>query len=185
MNPADRARAYVGLGSNLHDPVAQVQTAIGLLGDLPETCVELCSGLYRSAPVGMTNQPDFINAVCQLSTRLAPATLMGHLLALEAGRGRVRAVPGGPRILDLDLLLYFGPDGVQHVSRAAEVTLPHPRLHERACVLYPLHEIAPALGIAGRGNVDDLMTKCCGQAIERLADKPAGPEDPASFERVQ
>ncbi len=185
VNRADRARAYVGLGSNLDEPIAQVRTAIGLLGELPETRVERCSGLYRSAPVGMTNQPDFINAVCQLSTGLAPEMLMRHLLALEAGRGRVRAVPGGPRTLDLDLLLYFGPDGVPQVSRAADMILPHTRLHERAFVLYPLNEVAPALRIVGRGSVADLMTKCFGQTIERLADEPASPTDTTSLERTR
>ncbi|MHB8256958.1 MAG: 2-amino-4-hydroxy-6-hydroxymethyldihydropteridine diphosphokinase [Acidiferrobacterales bacterium] len=183
MSPADLACAYVGLGSNLYGPAAQVRTAIGLLGDLPETRVERCSGLYRSSPVGITSQPDFINAVCQLSTRLEAPVLMRHLLALEAGRGRVRAEAGGPRILDLDLLLYIGPDGVQQVSGSAEVVLPHPRLHERAFVLYPLHEIAPALEIAGQGGVGDLMAKCIGQTIERLADAAAGREDAGTFER--
>ena len=182
MSPADLACAYVGLGSNLHGPAAQVRTAIGLLGELPETRVERCSELYRSSPVGMTNQPDFINAVCQLSTRLEAPVLMRHLLALEAGRGRVRAEAGGPRILDLDLLVYIGADGVQQTSRSADVALPHPRLHERAFVLYPLHEIAPALEIAGQGSVGDLMAKCIGQRIERLADTAAGREDAGSFE---
>ncbi len=185
MSPAEQARAYIGLGSNLHGPAAQVRTAIALLGELPETRVERCSALYRSAPVGITSQPDFINAVCRISTGLAPLLLLRHLLALEAGRGRVRAAPGGPRVLDLDLLLYIRPDGIQQFSCAAGMELPHPRLHERAFVLYPLHEIAPALEITGWGSVVDLMASCSGQAIEKLADVIASREDAGSSEKVQ
>ncbi len=173
MNRADRARAFVGLGSNLDTPVDQVRIAIGLLDDLPGTRVERCSGFYRSAPVGMRDQPDFINAVCELSTLLAPPVLMRHLLAIEAGRGRVRAQPGGPRILDLDLLFYIGTDGCPQQSCAADLVLPHPRLHERAFVLYPLYEIAPALELAGRGTVADLRARCSGQRIDRLVTRSA------------
>ena len=179
------ACAFVGLGSNLDGPVDQVRTATRLLNGLPGTHVERCSGLYRTAPMGMREQPDFINAVCQLSTSLAPAVLMRHLLAIEAGRGRVRFVSGGPRILDLDLLLYIGADGRQELSGSADLVLPHPRLHERAFVLYPLHEIAPTLEIVGLGTVSDLREQSSGQIIERLADMTAGQEDAASYEQAQ
>lgn len=169
MIPPDRASAFVGLGSNLDTPADQVCMAIALLGELPGTCVERSSGLYRSAPVGIQDQPDFINAVCRLSTSLKPASLLQHLLAIEAGRGRVREMPGGPRVLDLDLLLYVWPDGSQEACRQVELVLPHPRLHERAFVLYPLYEVAPDLAIDGAGRIVDLMAGCTGQKIEKVA----------------
>jgi 2-amino-4-hydroxy-6-hydroxymethyldihydropteridine diphosphokinase len=157
-------RAYVALGSNLNDPAAQVRAGVEALGKLPGTRLLCCSSLYRTAPVGVTDQPDFINAVCAVDSALPPSTLMQALLNIERAHGRQRDIPGGPRTLDLDLLLYgdqacLGPD----------LTLPHPRLHERAFVLYPLSEIAPGLVIPGHGPVEALLAACAGQAIERLA----------------
>ena len=159
-------RVFVALGSNLDDPVAQVESGARALGQLPDTRVIRCSSLYRSAPVGLSNQPDFINAVCELDSGLSPAGLMGALLAIERDHGRIREQPGGPRTLDLDLLLYGG--ATIHMPTLA---VPHPRLHERAFVLYPLHEIAPDLVIPGRGSVAALLDGCHGQAIERLAQR--------------
>ncbi len=176
MPPTDPASAFVGLGSNLQDPSSQLRAAIGLLAALPQTSVERCSSLYRSAPIGNPDQPDFVNAVCLLRTCLGPHALMQHLLALETAQGRVRTQPGGPRVLDLDLLLYAGADGIQQVISSPGLELPHPRLHGRAFVLYPLHEIAPGLEIRGRGPVSALLADCQGQIIERLADTAAGTE---------
>ncbi|HEX9626717.1 MAG TPA: 2-amino-4-hydroxy-6-hydroxymethyldihydropteridine diphosphokinase [Acidiferrobacterales bacterium] len=165
-----RARAYIALGSNLDDPIAQVRRGAALLAALPTTHWEAGSSLYRTAPVGRADQPDFINAVCRLSTALAPEALMRALLDIEAARGRRRGEPGGPRTLDLDLLLYFPANSTVSVTREAPgLTLPHPRLHERAFVLYPLAEIAPDAAIPGRGRVADLLAGCAGQRIERLA----------------
>ena len=164
-----RAQAYVGLGSNLDDPISQVRAGMALLAKLPATYLDICSSLYRTAPVGMTAQPDFINALCRLQTQLDPAEMMTGLLALEAERGRVRDEPGGPRTLDLDLLLYFSPQGDMVQCQESDLTLPHPRLHERAFVLYPLQEIAPSLAIPGRGRVADLLASCGGQSVEKLA----------------
>lgn len=164
--PADAATAYVALGSNLSDPVVQVRAGMVALATLPDTRVDRCSGLYRTAPVGpVVDQPDFINAACRLMTRLAPSALLAALLALEARQGRVRTqVPaGGPRILDLDLLLYD-----DQVLEAPGLSLPHPRLHERAFVLYPLAEIDPALLVPGRGPVHALLAQCKDQHITRL-----------------
>lgn len=161
-------RVFVALGSNLDDPVAQVESGARALGQLPDTRVVRCSSLYRTAPVGVTDQPDFINAVCELDSSLSPAGLMDALLAIERAHGRIRAQPGGPRTLDLDLLLYGGAS-----LHMPTLDVPHPRLHERAFVLYPLHEIAPELVIPGRGPVAALLDDCRGQAIERLA-KRAG-----------
>jgi len=123
-----------------------------------------CSSLYRTAPVGVTDQPDFINAVCAADTSMPAGAFMRALLDIEHTHGRQRDIPGGPRTLDLDLLLYG-----DRVCHEPGLTLPHPRLHERAFVLYPLSEIAPGLNIPGRGQVETLLAGCAGQAIERLA----------------
>ncbi len=155
--------AYIGLGSNLEDPVEQLRVAIGALAALPETALERCSSFYLSAPVGRLDQPDFINAVCRVRTALAPAVLLRRLLAIEAGRGRERGEVGGPRTLDLDLLLYG-----DRTVREPGLALPHPRLHERAFVLYPLYELAPDLVVPGRGALTDLLPACAGQKIEKL-----------------
>jgi len=157
-------RAFVALGSNLNDPAAQVRAGAQQLAGLPGTRCRGCSSLYRTAPVGYAAQPDFINAVCELETELGARELMWALLAIEQAQGRRRDIPGGPRTLDLDLLLYG-----ELVCDEPGLTLPHPRLHERAFVLYPLQEIAPGLVIPGRGPVEDLLPGCRGQAIERLA----------------
>ncbi len=170
MIPADSpARAYIGLGSNLDDPISQVRAGVGLLGGLSGTHVLRCSSFYRSAPVGLTAQPDFINAICELSTALDPSALMQALLGIESKRGRVRDVPGGPRTLDLDLILYLSAQGEVIHRQEPGLTLPHARLHERAFVLYPLCEIAPDLDIPGRGRARDLLAGCAGQGIEKLA----------------
>ena len=163
-SPPGGALAYIGLGSNLGDPAAQVRAGMAALARLAETRVESCSSLYRSAPVERQDQPDFINAVCRVRTGLAPAALMQHLLEIESQHGRVRrGDKGGPRTLDLDLLLY-GSEAI----RSADLTVPHPRLHERAFVLYPLHEIEPDLIIPGRGALRELLTGCAGQRVERI-----------------
>lgn len=157
-------RAYIGLGSNLENPIERVQGGMQALRTLPDSSVAQCSSLYRSAPVGLTAQPDFINAVCALDTVLSAPSLMRQLLAIEQAHGRARGpVQGGPRTLDLDLLLYGDARLV-----SADVTLPHPRLHERAFVLYPLLEIAPTLYVPGQGLVAELLGRCAGQAIEQL-----------------
>jgi len=165
------ARAYVGLGSNLEDPRAQIERAFAALARLPHSRLIARSSLYRSAPVGFPAQPDFINAAAALATTLAPRALLAALLELERRQGRVRAGPRfGPRTLDLDLLLYD-----RLVLATGGLTLPHPRLHERAFVLYPLAEIAPGLEVPGRGPVERLLAGCRGQTVERLA--------PAQLER--
>ena len=156
--------AYIALGANLDDPIAQVCAGAQALGHLPRTRRLGCSSLYRSTPVGDANQPDFINAVCALDTALAARELLQALLAIEHDHGRVRERIGGPRTLDLDLLLY----GQSRIDEPG-LTVPHPRLHARAFVLYPLHEIAPDLVILGRGPVAGLLSGCAGQKIERLA----------------
>lgn len=134
--------AYVGLGSNLEDPAKQVETALQELDRLPRTRLVRRSTLHRTAPVGYRDQPDFINAVAELETDLPAERLLDELQALEARHGRVRSFPNAPRTLDLDLLL-FGDLVVQ----TERLTLPHPRMRERAFVLEPLREIAPDLDL--------------------------------------
>ena len=162
--PKHAVRAYIGVGSNLADPVAQVRAGIAALARLARTQVEACSSFYRTAPVGLREQPDFINAVCRVHTVQAPLELMQNLLEIEQAHGRVRqGDKGGPRTLDLDLLLY-GDQAIQTMA----LSVPHPRLHERAFVLYPLHEIEPDLVIPGRGAVRELLAACGGQRIDKL-----------------
>ncbi len=157
------ARAFIALGSNLQDPVAQVTQAFAGLAALPATRLIRRSSLYRTAPVGYDNQPDFINAAAEVETDLDALSLLRALLALETSHGRERPFPNAPRVLDLDLLLY--DDQVMHTP---ELTLPHPRLHERGFVLFPLAEIAPDLEIPGKGRVGELVLDCQDQGVERL-----------------
>lgn len=163
MSPPERQHAYIGLGSNLDRPLDQIRRALARLAALPESRLAACSAPWRSAPVGPVRQPDFINAVCRLDTALEPEALMDSLLAIERAQGRVRAQPGGPRTLDLDLLLY-GDEAI----RSAELTVPHPRLHERAFVLYPLSELEPDLVIPGHGSLRELLAGCAGQRVQKM-----------------
>jgi 2-amino-4-hydroxy-6-hydroxymethyldihydropteridine diphosphokinase len=155
--------AFIALGSNLDDPVAQVRSGLAALAALPGTRLIAQSSLYRSTPVGYRDQPDFINAVACVTTTLAPRALLDALLDIERDHGRVRNVRNGPRTLDLDLLLYgdvqLHEDGL---------TLPHPRIHERAFVLVPLAEIAPAQIVPGQGTVQALLPAVDGASIEKL-----------------
>lgn len=155
--------AYIALGANLGDPVATVNAAFAALATLPQTRLEAISALYRTAPVGITEQPEFINAAARLDTDLAPEALLDALLAIEQQFGRIRGERNGPRTLDLDVLLY--DDLVLHTER---LTLPHPRLHLRAFVLYPLADVGPDLIIPGRGTLAAWLPAVANQGIVRL-----------------
>lgn len=157
------ARAFVALGANIGEPVQHLRAAVRDLDALPGTRVVARSSLYRSAPVGLLNQPDFINAVVAVDTTLAPLELLRQLLAIETVHGRVRSIPNAPRTLDLDLLLHG--DSVQ---ASTELTLPHPRMHERAFVLLPLLEIAPDTPLPGLGLARDFLDQVGGQDIHRF-----------------
>ena len=154
--------AYVALGANLSDPVRQVVSALAALDSLPGTHVTKKSALYRTAPVGNIDQPEFVNAVAEIETRLPPHELLAALLALEARQGRVRAFPNAPRTLDLDVLLY---DNLQLDEPG--LTIPHPRMHERAFVLRPLLDIARTATIPGRGAARSWLHRVRGQRIGR------------------
>ena len=155
--------AYVALGANLGNPTAAVLAAFAALANLPESRVARCSSLYRTAPVGILSQPDFVNAVAVLETTLAPEALLDALLDIEARFGRVRRERNGPRTLDLDLLLY---DDIE--VDLPRLTLPHPRLHLRAFVLLPLAEVAPDLAIPRRGSLAAWLPAVANQGIVRL-----------------
>jgi 2-amino-4-hydroxy-6-hydroxymethyldihydropteridine diphosphokinase len=156
-----RPLAYVGIGANLGDARATVRAACRRLQPLG---ARRCSSLYRSAPVD-AGGPDFINAVAELQPAFAPTALLDALLAIEADFGRERPFRNAPRTLDLDLLLYG--DEVMH---SPSLTLPHPRLHQRAFVLQPLLELVPALQAPGLGPLAAYLGATADQAIERLAD---------------
>jgi 2-amino-4-hydroxy-6-hydroxymethyldihydropteridine diphosphokinase len=157
-------RAHVGLGANLGDARAALDAAITALSALPSTRCVAWSSYYRSAPIDSSG-PDYLNAVAELRTRLSPHELLAHLQAIETQHGRERPYRNAPRTLDLDLLLYGDT-----VLNSEVLTLPHPRLHERAFVLAPLAEIAPALVVPGRGAVQQLLAGVAGQSIEKLAE---------------
>jgi len=159
-----RATAYVGLGSNLDHPREQLLAAFEELAGLPDTRLVSRSGLYRSAPVGRRDQPDFVNAVAQIDTALEPPRLLAELQAIEKRHGRERPFPDAARTLDLDLLLYGDA-----VVSSASLTVPHPRMHERAFVLRPLIEISPAVSVPGRGTVTQLLRACGAQDVEPMA----------------
>lgn len=156
---------FVGLGSNLSDPCAQVMRALRALDTLPHSRLVARSSLYRSAPIGYLQQPDFINAVAQLETEASPRALLDSLLALECDNGRTREFRNSPRTLDLDVLLY---DDLQHHEHG--LTLPHPQMHRRAFVLRPLLEIAPECVIPGVGPAAEALRLCSGQQLEPIAD---------------
>ena len=158
------AIVYVGIGANLGEPAAQVRSAFAELGSLPGTRLRKRSSLYRSAPQGYRAQPDFVNAVAELDTRLGASELLAELQAIEKRAKRERSFPNAPRTLDLDLLLY----GAARVDEPGLV-IPHPRMHERAFVLVPLLEIAPDAFIPGIGAARDCLARTAGQAVQKLS----------------
>ena len=154
---AARSTVFIALGGNMDSPQLHVQRALRDIDELPETALSKVSSLYETAPVGMTEQPQFVNAVAQIATKLSPHDLLMHLHAIEAQHGRLRNSASeernGPRTLDLDILLF---DNSQMSERG--LTIPHPRMHERAFVLLPLLEIAPQVVIPGKGLAKQFVT---------------------------
>jgi 2-amino-4-hydroxy-6-hydroxymethyldihydropteridine diphosphokinase len=156
--------AYVGIGSNLEDPRAQVLRALDELARVPDTRVTARSSLYRTAPIGHAAQPDFINAVAAVDTQLSADALLRELQGIEARHGRERSFPNAPRTLDLDLLLY----GDARINEPG-LNVPHPRMHERAFVLHPLLEIAPTVEIPQLGPASQCLAVNADQKVERIA----------------
>jgi 2-amino-4-hydroxy-6-hydroxymethyldihydropteridine diphosphokinase len=145
--------AYVGLGANLGERRETIRRAVELLGQAPETAVVEVSTLRETAPVGLEDQPAFMNGACSVETTLSPRRLLDELLSIEARLGRTRSeVRWGPRIIDLDLLLYD-----QFIVDELGLVIPHPRLHERVFVLEPLLDIEPNLSIPDGRSVKSLL----------------------------
>jgi 2-amino-4-hydroxy-6-hydroxymethyldihydropteridine diphosphokinase len=156
--------AYVGVGSNQDGPIGQVEAALRELDRIPDSRLVGRSSLYRTAPVGHADQPDFTNAVAALETSLAPEALLDELLDIETAHGRQRSFANAPRSLDLDLLLYG-----QSQLETARLIVPHPRMCERAFVLRPLLELAEDISIPGKGAARDLLQHCERQDVQRMA----------------
>lgn len=155
--------AFIGLGSNLEDPHSQLQRAFAALDRLEDTRLAARSSLYRSAPLGYVEQPDFVNAVAKILTGLAPQALLRALLQIEHQHGRERIFRNAPRTLDLDVLLY---DDLQLHEHG--LTIPHPQMHKRAFVLQPLLEIAPDISIPGFGPAGIALAECRDQVLDRI-----------------
>ena len=156
--------AYIGVGSNLQGPARQVEAAIGRLAEVAKTRVVRSSSMYRSAPFGGVEQPDFVNAVAAVLTRLGPADLLAALHEIEAAHGRERDdTRWGPRVLDLDLLVYS-----DRQVESPELTIPHPGIGERNFVLLPLGEIAPDLVVPGLGRVASIPVNMSEPSISRI-----------------
>ena len=155
--------AYVGMGANLGEPRAQLLAAWDALGRIADTRTIARSSLYRSAPIGYAEQPAFLNCVAKLETALPAHALLAQLQQIERNLGRVRSFRNAPRTIDLDLLLY-GSETIETPG----LTLPHPRMHERAFVLVPLLELDAGAMIPGRGKAAELLRGLAEQPVERV-----------------
>lgn len=162
MIPAPVTGVWVGLGANLGEAEATLRATLLALAELPQTTLRRHSSLYRTAPID-AGGPDYLNAVAELHTALAPLALLDALQALELAHGRERPYRNAPRTLDLDVLLW-GDRCIQH----PRLSVPHPRLHERAFVLMPLAELAPDLVIPGVGLLRECLAGVAEQRIQRL-----------------
>ncbi|WP_193075728.1 2-amino-4-hydroxy-6-hydroxymethyldihydropteridine diphosphokinase [Pseudomonas sp. FME51] len=158
-------RCFIALGSNQADPAAQVTNAFAELQKLPQSCLLARSSLYRSAPLGPQDQPAFINAVAMLETALPPEALLDCLQDIEQRSGRVRkAERWGPRILDLDILLYG-----DRIIDTPRLQVPHYHMHARSFVLYPLAELAADLRMPDGTALQQLLDACPSEDLERLS----------------
>lgn len=157
-----RERIFVGLGANLGDAVASVRAALAQLDSLPGTSLVAASALYRSAPLDATG-PDYVNAVAELRTELEPEALLAQLQLLEQRFGRQRPYHHAPRTLDLDLLFY----GDRRID-GPTLTVPHQRAHQRAFVLAPLAELAPAWRLADGRSVTETLATLADQRTARI-----------------
>ncbi len=154
-SPVAPTRAYIALGSNLDDPVAQLEQASNALRRLPESRFVLRSSLYRSKAIGPGEQADYINAVAAIDTQLAPLALLDALQQIEQQQGRERRIRWAARTLDLDILLY----GEQQID-SERLTVPHPAMTDRNFVLVPLQQIAPGLQLPDGQSIDTLVQRC-------------------------
>jgi len=158
------AIAYIGLGSNLKQPLQQVESAIQHIKQLPESHLTACSPWYGSSPIGPGDQPDYINGTCSIETSLSALDLLTALQGIENQHHRERNMRWGARTLDLDLLIYGDT-----INNSAELTLPHPRLTERNFVLLPLADIAPKLALPNGQQIAHLARQCSRTGIWRYS----------------
>ena len=159
-------RAYIGMGSNLEDPPGQIKKALRALAMIPATNVIADSGLYLSKPMVLDSndqQPDYYNAVVLVETQLSAHALLDHLQQIEREQGRVRGERWGARTIDLDILLFD-----DQVINDERLTVPHPGLHQREFVLYPLQNIDSTLTIPGRGKLEQLVENCPDNGLKYL-----------------
>lgn len=166
------ARAYIALGSNLGEPLAQIDAAFEALAGLPQTRLVKRSPCYRNRAVGPGRQPEFVNAAAELITTLGPLALLDALQEIEAAQGRERPAERWlPRIIDLDILLYGDLE-----LNDDRLKLPHPELHRRRFVLQPLIDIAPDLVIPGRGPLKELLRRAPAHEMSKIASSPSALE---------
>jgi 2-amino-4-hydroxy-6-hydroxymethyldihydropteridine diphosphokinase len=154
---------YIGLGSNIEGPRDQVIQAISELAELPSSTLLKTSSLYQSKPLGLQDQPDFINAVAELETSLSVRKLLSYLQEIESNHHRSREIHWGPRTLDLDILLY---DAVEIDN--ADLKIPHPEIRNRNFVLIPLYEIAVELTIPGMGKLAELVRQIDRSSLDKI-----------------
>ena len=170
-------QVYIGLGSNLggdigdsdETPYKQLEHGLNAIAQHPRIELIKVSSFYQTTAIGPADQPDYINAAASLETDLSPLELLDFLQSIENRQGRVRTQRWGPRTLDLDILLYD-----QLLEHSDRLTIPHPRLHQRAFVLAPLFELDPQLIIPNKENVRQLLANCSSQGILKLPDKLSG-----------
>ena len=144
--------AYIGLGSNMNSPIKQIKSAIKSIEEIASTEITDVSSLYKSKPVGPQNQDDYINAVVKIETELMPYQLLECVQEIEKQHGRIRGERWGPRVIDLDILMYGN-----EIMIDQKLTIPHPEIHNRSFVLVPLAEIDSDCEIPGKGSVSDLL----------------------------
>jgi 2-amino-4-hydroxy-6-hydroxymethyldihydropteridine diphosphokinase len=158
--------SFVGLGSNLCDPVRQIHRALDRLAAIPSSRFDACSSLYRTPPMGRRDQPDFVNAVVRIATCLDPHALLHQLQSIERAQGRSRdGSRWGPRTIDLDLLVY-GDEIIDDHG----LHVPHPGVSERAFVLVPMAEIGPELMLPGHASIDDLLARVDTAGVIKIAE---------------
>ncbi len=161
-------KVYLGLGSNIGDRKANLSRALTLLGDRVK--INVVSSIYETEPVGYDDQPKFLNAVCLARTNLGPLQLLSLVKSIESSMGRETGLPNGPRIIDIDIILFGNMSVID-----PELTIPHPRMSERAFVLIPLAEIAPA----------DLIHPFTRERIADMAEEVAGREGVKKIGRLE
>ncbi|MGB9803697.1 2-amino-4-hydroxy-6-hydroxymethyldihydropteridine diphosphokinase [Desulfofundulus sp.] len=160
-----QVKAYIGLGSNMGDKKRNLRVALEMLQGVSGITLLRVAPFYRTDPVGYTDQDWFINTVAEVGTTLPPRELLATCLEVENCLGRVRSLRWGPRVIDLDLLLYDG-----RVIVEPDLQVPHPRMHERAFVLVPLADLVPDFVIPGRGRVRELLAGVDRKGVEHLED---------------